>query len=151
MATVTITGDDTLVLYDRVITDLADGDVSAITFPNDLVTMKTGKNGNTIFSKNANGINAEAVIRVNKGSSDDRFLQNRLDAQQRDFAGSILANGSFVKRMGDGQANVVSENYTMNGGVIYKGVDSKDNVDGDTTQAVSIYNFRFAVAGRSFQ
>ncbi|TDE17715.1 hypothetical protein [Dyadobacter psychrotolerans] len=151
MATNTITGEDTLVIYDRVLTDMADGDVSTITFPNDLVTMKTGKNGNTIFFKNANGINAEAVIRVNKGSSDDRFLQGKLDAQQRDFASSSLAAGSFVKRLGDGQGSVVSEVYVMGGGVIYKGVESKDNVEGDTTQAVSVYNMRFAQAVRSMQ
>ena len=151
MATVTITGEDTLVLFDRVLTDLADGDVSAITFPNDLVTMKTGKNGNTIFSENANGNNAEMVIRLNKGSGDDRFLQGRLDAQSRDFASAVLANGSFVKAMGDGDGNKVNEVYVLKGGTIYKGVESKDNVEGDTTQAVSVYNMRFAVAGRSFQ
>ena len=51
MATDTITGQDTLTLYDRVFLDLADGDASTITYPNDMVAVSTGKNGNTIFTK----------------------------------------------------------------------------------------------------
>ena len=48
MAVFSLTGEDTLVLWDRVFTDLADDTVSEFTFPNNLVTVKTGKNQNTI-------------------------------------------------------------------------------------------------------
>lgn len=151
MGITTITGDDTIILYGRVLTDLADGDTSTITFPNDLVTMKTGKNNNTIYSKNANGTNGEAVLRVMKGSSDDRFLQGKLDAQMRDFPAATLATGSFVKRLGDGVGKIVNETYVLAGGVISKNVESKDNQDGDTSQSVSVYNFKFANVVRSMQ
>ena len=55
MTTTTITGKDTLTLYSRVFTDFADGDASLLSHPNDLVEMKTGKNGNTIYTKNETG------------------------------------------------------------------------------------------------
>lgn len=149
MATFTITGDDTLTLFNRVFVDIADGDTSAIAFPNDLVAMKTGKNGNAIYAKNAQGNNADLTLRLIKGSSDDEFLQSQLDAQERDFPSFALANGSFVKRLGDGLGNVKLEKFQMQGGVIRKTPDSKENVEGDTEQAVTVYQLMFTRAGRS--
>lgn len=149
MATYTVTGDDTLTLFDRVFVDIADGDTSTVTAPNDLVTMKTGKNGNTVYSRNAQGKNAEVVIRLIKGSSDDEFMQSQLDSQERDFPSFTLASGSFVKRLGDGLGNVKLEKYQMQGGVIRRIPDSKENVDGDTEQAVTSYQLMFANGGRS--
>jgi hypothetical protein len=149
MATFTITGDDTLTLFDRVFADIADGDTSTITFPNDLVTMKTGKNGNALYSRNAQGNNADVVLRLVKGSSDDEFLQSQLDAQERDFPSFALANGSFVKRLGNGLGDVKLEKYQMQGGVIRRIPDSKENVEGDTEQAVTSYQLMFTRAGRS--
>ena len=151
MATATITGDDTLTLFDRVFTDLADGDTSAITFPNELATVKTGKNKNTIYAKNESGKNADLVLRINRGSSDDRFLQSKLASQNRDFASFTFAEGTFVKRVGDGQGNVSNEVYALRGGVFTREVDGKENVEGDTEQAVAIYNLRFAEVDRDWE
>jgi hypothetical protein len=151
MGTFTITSDDTLTLYDRVISDLADDDVSNISFPNDNVKVKTGKNRNTLYAKDETGNNANLVLRLTRGSSDDQFLQAKIAESEADFVATQLANGSFVKRLGDGQGNVVLDNYTLLGGVIVRRVDGKENVSGDTVQAVSIYNMVFATAERSIQ
>ena len=151
MTTFTITGDDTLVLGDRVITDLADADNFAITFANNRVEVKTGKNKNTIFARNATGDNADASIRLVRGSSDDRFLQGKIAESDRDFAATPLLNGSFVKRMGDGEGSVILDTYIMSGGMIVKRVDGKDNSDGDIEQGVSVYTMKFANAVRSAQ
>lgn len=151
MNTFTITSDDTLTLYDRVITDLADDDVSSITFPNDSVKVKTGKNRNTLYAKDETGNNANLVLRVTRGSSDDQFLQSKIAQSEADFVATQLANGSFVKRLGDGQGNVKLDNYTLRGGVIVRRVDGKENVSGDTAQAVAVYNMTFATAQRSIQ
>lgn len=151
MPTFTITSDDTLTLKNRVFTDLADDDVSAITFPNDLVTVKTGKNQNTIFAKNETGNNCNLVLRLIRGSADDQFMQTELTKMQRDFVAAELFNGEFVKRLGDGQENVIRDVYTMLGGVITRPVEGKENTSGDTVQAVSIYNLTFARAQRSIQ
>ena len=68
----TLTGEDTIILNEAVLTDLADGDVGTLDFPNDIMAMSTGKNKNTIFAKDESGCNAELVIRVPRGSSDDK-------------------------------------------------------------------------------
>lgn len=151
MTTDTITGNDTLTLYDRVLVDLADGDTSTITYPNDLITMTTGKNGNSLYSKNEAGNNADVVLRVVRGSADDQFLQSKLAAAQSDFVTQQLATGELVKRIGDGLGNFVRDVITLSGGVISRKVDSKENVSGDLEQAVSVYRFKFARAFRSIQ
>jgi len=151
MATDTITGQDTLTLYDRVFLDLADGDASTITYPNDMVAVSTGKNGNTIFTKNETGSNADVVLRLILGSSDDRFLQQKLSLQESDFVGQKLAEGEFVKRSSDGEGNVVRIVHTIRGGQFIRRVDTKENVAGDTEQGVAIYRMKFARATRSIQ
>lgn len=151
MTTKTITGKDTLTLFDRVLVDLADGDASSITFGNDLVSVKTGKNKNTIYSGNETGNNANMVLRVMRGSSDDRFLQGKLTEQQKDITAFALANGEFVKRLGDGQGGVLRDVYTLDGGVFMKKNDGKENTDGDTEQGVVTYNMQFADVARSIQ
>lgn len=145
----TITSNDTLTLNNRVLVDQSLGDVSSITFPNELVTRKTGKNGNTIFAQNAPGQNADLVIRVARGSSDDQFLQGIIASQPTDFPSTVLITGTFVKRLGDGQGNVISDTYTLAGGVISKQVEGKENVDGDLGQGESVYMVKFAAAKRS--
>lgn len=149
MATKTITGDDTLTLFDRVINDLADDDVTQISFPNDLIQVKTGKNRNSLYARNAQGAQCDLVLRVNRGSSDDRFLQARLAEQERDVPSFTLATGQFVKRLGDGQGEVFSDVYDLEGGVFTRKVETKENVSGDTQQAVSVYQLRFAVGTRN--
>ena len=47
MPTVSLTGNDTVIVFDRVFTDFADGDFFTFTYPNELASAKTGKNGNS--------------------------------------------------------------------------------------------------------
>lgn len=151
MTTFNITSDDTLTLWNRVFNDFADDDVSSVTFPNDIITVKTGKNQNTIYSKNEPGNNANVVLRLIRGSSDDQFMQGKLAAMEQDFVSQELASGEFVKRLGDGQGNVARDVYTMLGGVIVRRPDGKENTSGDTSQGVVVYNMTFAKAVRSIQ
>lgn len=151
MATYNLISDGTLTLYDRVFNDFADDDVSSITFPNDLVAMKTGKDGNSIYSKNETGRNATAVIRLIRGSNDDQFMQNILTQSKKDFATTVLGVGEFVLRLGDGDGGVLRDVYTLKGGIVTRQVDTKENTSGDTTQGVSIYNMMFADVDRSIQ
>lgn len=151
MTIFTITGDDTLVLWDRIFNDLADDDVSMIAFPNEIVKGKTGKNQNTIFAKDETGHNATLTLRLMRGSSDDQFLQLKLIQSQRDFAAQVLANGQFVKMMGDGQGNIIRDVYTLQGGIVKKNIEGKDNTSGDTNQAVATYEMFFARADRMIQ
>lgn len=147
----TVTSDDTLIINDRVFVDLADDDVTAITFPNDRVKMKTGKNKNTLYAKDEQGQNASLDLRLSKGSSDDQFMQSLLAAADGNFTAQSLLSGQFVKQLGDGAGDVVREVYTLKGGVILRTPDGKENVSGDTSQAVAVYKLMFATAQRSIQ
>jgi len=110
--------------------------------------VKTGKNGNSIYGLNESGKQAEFKVRVIRGSSDDKFLNNLLIQQQNNFAGTVLLQGQFVKQIGDGQGNVASDTYIVSGGVFTKQVEAKSNVEGDSEQSVSIYTIKFANSPR---
>jgi hypothetical protein len=145
---VTLSGSDTLVLNNRVFSDFADETVAELTFPTDIAQLKTGKNGNSIYALNESGKQCEFKIRLIRGSSDDQFLQNLLNQQQANFAGTVLLQGQFVKKLGDGQGNVTSDTYILGGGVFTKQVEGKSNVAGDTEQSVAIYMMKFSNAPR---
>lgn len=151
MTTNTITGSDTLSLNNHIFNDLAFGDVSSITFTEKRVNAKTGKNKNTIYAQNAPGQNAKAVLRIVRGSNDDKFLQTIIAQQDLDFAGSALMTGIFSKRLGDGQGNVTFEVYNLNGGIVEMNPSSKSNSDGDVEQGVVVYDLFFSYAVRSNQ
>lgn len=150
-ATYTVTNNDTLTLNGHVFNNLADDDVTTVTFPNPMVTRKTGKNGNTLFAQNAAGLNADMSLRVLRGSADDQYMQQLINTSPSDFPSTVLLAGTFVKRLGDGLGNVISDTYVLKGGVISKQVDGKENVGGDTNQAVSVYAIIFASAARTLQ
>lgn len=144
-----LTGNDTLKLRDRVFADFADGDYATLTFPNDIAALKTGKDGNTIYALNETGRQAELVLRVLRGSSDDKFLQNILASQKNDFSGFVTLEGELVKRVGDGQGNITSDTYLLTGGVFTKNVEVKSNAEADTDQSVSVYTIHFGNNSRT--
>lgn len=149
MAIVSLTGQDTILINNRVLTDLADGDVANLTFPNDLMSVKIGKNGNSLYAFNETGEEVDVELRVIRGSDDDKFLLGILNTMKRDPASFVLINGEFVKRVGDGQGNVTRDLYTMSGGIMFKNIDAKDNTEGDTDQSVAMFTMKFTNAPRS--
>lgn len=148
MSTVAMSGDDTCMINNRVLSDFADNDVVVVTFPNDIAQVKTGKNGNSIYGFNASGKQCEVKIRLIRGSNDDKFMNNLLAQQQNNFAGTTLMIGQFIKKIGDGQGNVGSDTYIMSGGVFTKIPEAKSNVEGDTEQSTCIYTIKFSNSPR---
>lgn len=149
MATVSLTGSDSIVINNRPLQDLADDSVAELTFPNDIATVKTGKNGNAIFALNESGNQADFSIRLIRGSADDKFMQGLLALQQNNFAAFPLMIGNFIKKVGDGDGNITSDNYVCSGGVFGKLVEAKSNVAGESDQSVSIYKLKFSKAARA--
>lgn len=149
MATVSMTGNDSIIINNRVINDLADGDCIMLSFPTEIASVKTGKNGNAIYALNQTGKQAELKIRLIRGGSDDQFLLSLLNQQQNSFQTFVLMIGEFIKLVGDGSGNITNDTYIVSGGVFVKQVDAKSNVDGDTAQSVSEYTIRFANAPRA--
>ncbi len=144
MATIAMSGADTVSVNNRILADSADGNIAELSFDNQIANVKTGKNGNSIFADNQTGNNGKLILRVIRGSSDDKFLNNLLIQQQANFGGTVLVNAELIKKMGDGQGNIGSDIYAANSGIFSKKVAAKSNVDGDTEQSVSIYELMFA-------
>lgn len=149
--TYAVTSNDTLTLNGRVFNNFADDDTTNITLPNELVTIKTGKNGNSLFAQNQQGLNSNVVLRLMRGSPDDQYMNGLQAASLNDFPSTVLLNGSFRKRIGDGAGNITADVYTLGGGVASKIPDAKENVSGDVAQAVSVWAIKFANTSRSQQ
>ena len=148
MSSVAMTGSDTIVINGRSLLDLADGNCVELIFEEDIANQKTGKNGNSIYSLNESGRSAKVTIRIVKGSSDDKFLNNLFSLQGQNFAAFPLMFGTFIKQVGNGQGNITSDTYILNGGIFTKGIDAKTNVEGEADQSVSVYNLKFSNAPR---
>lgn len=148
MATAALSGNDTIMINNRLLTDLADGNCVELTYPNEIATVKTGKNGNSIYGLNETGKQCEVKIRLIRTSGDDKFMLGLLAQQQANFAGTIGMIGSFIKKVGDLSGNITSDTYILSGGVFDKQIEAKSNVEGDSEQSVAIYSMRFTNAPR---
>jgi len=149
MASVALSGNDTISLNNYTLTGLATGDVAMLTYPSEIAQVKTGKNGNSVYGLNETGKQCEFKVRVLRGSADDKFLLAALNAQQQNFAGTVLMIGTFIKKIGDGQGNITSDTYIMSGGVFMKQVEAKMNIEGDEQQSIAEYMIRFSNAPRA--
>ena len=103
MAIYALTGNDSLILNDRVIKELSDGSTIEVSYQNDRIGMSTGKNNNTVIAENRQGLNASLTLRVVRGGADDRWLNGLSIQQDKDLPSFNLINGSFTKRIGNGQ------------------------------------------------
>lgn len=148
MSTIAMSGNDTIVINNQSIVDLADGNCVELTFPNDIGSVKTGKNGNSIYSLNYTGNQCEVKIRIVRGSNDDQFFNNLLSSQQANFAGFPLLIGQFIKNIGDGQGNITQDTYILGGGIFTKIPEAKTNVEGEAEQSVVMYTMKFSNAPR---
>lgn len=149
MATQSLTGADTISIDGIPLVDLGDGDVGALTYPNELVGVTTGKNGNSIFALNETGDQADLVLRVLRGSNDDKTLNSRLATMKTDFSAFVTITSQVIKKIGDGQGNISNDIYDLSGGVFLKRVETTSNVEGNTDQSLSIYTIKFTNSPRS--
>jgi len=70
-------------------------------------------------------------------------------AKETPVWGTVLAFGQFIKKIGDGAGNILSDTYVMSGGVFTKPVEAKTNVEGETDQSIALYTMKFANAPRA--
>ena len=144
-----LVGDDSFLINDYpLMADTSNGEIVTLSFPNELVTVTTGKNRNTIYAKNESGSQVDVECKLMRGSKADRFLNGLLANQENDFVGFPLMNGAFVKRLGNGQGKVTYDTYIITGMVFVKNPDVKSNTDGDGEQATITYNLKGALATR---
>lgn len=146
---VSLTGIDVIKINGRIIQEGADGDVAVLSFPNDLMNVKTGKNGNSIYAFNFTGQQCELSLRVIRGGADDQYLNGLLALMKNNPAAFSLMQGEFDKNIGDGQGNIKVDSYILSGGVFKKNVEVKENADGETEQSVSIYTMVYSNGPRT--
>jgi len=148
----TLTGADTLIINNRVIRNMANNDISVLTYSANIADKSTGRSGNTIISKNESGNNGDLTLRLMRGSGDDIFLQSLL-TQQNDvnFSTFVLLTGQLVKNLGDGLGNSLQDVYALTGGFFSKQVDVTTNVQGSTEQGVAVYHIGWSRVARTQQ
>lgn len=147
---VSLNGDDTLIINGRFLRDFGDGDVAVAEFPNDIMKVKIGKNGNAIFAlDNMGRLCRLSPLKVLRGSPDDIFLNDLLQGMIQDPTGFVLMDGQLTKRIGLGDGSNIEDIYALAGGVFDKQVGAKSNVEGDTEQALSSYSLVFTQAVRA--
>lgn len=149
MSTFALTGNDTLILNERVIKDMADGSIVEIAYQNERVGITTGKNDNTIYAENRTGSNAVLTLRVIRGSADDRWLNGLSIQQNRDLPSFVLLRGAFTKRVGNGFGEISYDNYVLIGGVFQNYPDTQENLQGETEQGSTVYTIIFSRAERA--
>ncbi len=150
MALTSLVGDDSLIINNRPIQlEFADGDTATIEFPNELFSMSTGKDKNTIYAKDESGSNFNLNFSVMRGGTVDKFLNGLMAQQDEDFAGFTLMTGAFTKVLGNGEGRRTYDTYLLKGMMFVKNIDAKGNVNGDTEQGKASYALRGAVATRA--
>lgn len=149
MGTFSLFGSDTIKIGERILSDFGKGEVAKVSFPTELATVTTGKNGNAIFVQNASGFQAELEVRVIRGSGDDKALQSLLTSYRSNSTGYVLQNAELAKKIGDGSGKVASDTYVLTGGIPTKQVEVVSNVEGDAEQAISVYTWVFATSDRA--
>lgn len=143
MGATSLTGQDTVTIDGLNFQTLADGNPFAVTFPNELGTIKRGKNGNGIFALNEMGGIAEVTIRVLLGGADDKYLNARIAQWRADPSNFTTLTCILVKRVGDGRGNNASKVYNLTGGIFTKMVEAMTSAEGNTDQSVAVYVMRF--------
>jgi len=149
MSSVAMSGNDGLVINNRIFSDFGTATWGELTFPNQVANMKTGKNGNTIYSQNQTGFNASMTVMLIRGSGDDKFLNGILANQNNNFPGTPLLQGSYTKNIGDGNGKIIKDTYSLNGGLVVNMVEGKSNAEGDTDQSLAVYKLGWASAPRA--
>ena len=144
MGKVALTGNDTIKLGGRIITDLADGDAVTFEFPNQVVEMQKGKNKNAIYAFNSTGTIVNVTYRVLLGSADDKFLNGLLAVYRLDPPSFALLRGEFIKRVGDGEGGVNNVIYKVSGGVVSQYPGASENTQGTVEQSVAVWQVTFA-------
>lgn len=137
-----IVADSTLIINERIISELANSTSVDLTPPSELVQMNIGKNGHILVGENAQGKMTDLKIRIVLGGSDDKFLNSLLtQANQRlsTFV-PLTCKVSHIVRNAE-EVNLVQ--HILGEGVFAQLIPASMNAEGDTEQAVAVYSFKF--------
>lgn len=147
------TAKDTIVCEDYsgdwILSDFADGTVAELSAPNELSTMTTGYNGNSLGSHNEPGRQRELSLRLVKGSNDDKRLNKAYNMwKNRDLRFRPLKM-SFTKNVAHSDGSVTVDTVECFFGLPTGQPTQMQDTAGNTEQVISIYSIRFGNSERS--
>lgn len=147
------TSSDTVVCTDYqgkwVLSDFAAGAVAELSAPNDISSMATGYNGNSLGAHNEPGRQRELSLRLVKGSSDDkRFNKNYNLWKDRSIRFKPLKM-SFTKNVAHEDGSITKDTVDCFFGLPSGQPTQVSNTEGDTEQVISVYMIRFGNSERS--
>lgn len=138
------TGNDIVEIDGRNITDWAGGgDVFIITYPTEKSATRVSKNGNANASRNTQGVVGEAVIKLLRGSPDDKYFNSKFIAWDNGLDSFSPFNGTATKVIKSSDGSVTNDVNTLTFGFPVKIDNFKMNVEADTEQDVVQYTVRF--------
>lgn len=147
------TSSDTVVCTDYqgkwVLSDFAAGAVAELSAPNDISSMATGYNGNSLGAHNEPGRQRELSLRLVKGSSDDkRFNKNYNLWKDRSIRFKPLKM-SFTKNVAHEDGSITKDTVDCFFGLPSGQPTQVSNTEGDTEQVISVYMIKFGNSERS--
>lgn len=147
------TANDVIVCTDHdgdwVLSDFADGTVAELSAPNELSSMTTGYNGNSLGAHNEPGRQRELTIRLVKGSGDDKRLNANYNLwKNRDLRFKPLSM-TFTKNVAHENGSVTNDKVSCYFGLPAGQPTQASDMNGSTDQVVSVYSIRFGNSERS--
>ena len=132
-----------------ILSDFADGTVAELNAPNELSTLTTGYNGNSLGSHNEPGRQRDLALRLVKGSGDDKRLNANYNLwKNRDFRFKPLEM-TFTKYVAHGTEPTTDDKVTCYFGLPTGQPAQVSDMNGNTEQVVSVYSIRFGNSERS--
>ena len=131
------------------LSSFASGAVAELTAPNELSTITTGYNGNSLGSHNEPGRQRECTLRLVKGSEDDKRLNKNYNLwKNRDSKFKPLSM-AFTKHIAHSDGSITKDTVECFFGLPSGQPTQATNTEGDTEQVISVYVLRFGNSERS--
>lgn len=146
------TGQDTIILEDYngkwVLTGLGKGTVAELNAPNELGTVDTGYNGNSLGSHNEPGRQRELTLRLVKGCSDDKRLNNNYNLWKDRSDSFVPLRGYFTKLIKNAYGANTYDTVECYFGLPSGQPTQQTVTDGNTDQVESVYVIKFGNSKR---
>jgi hypothetical protein len=140
----TYSGNDTVEIDGRHLTDFADGDVAVLSYPNQKISKFSGDDENTITVANTAGNQVQLQLRLLQNSRDYQYLKLRMAQQDYDLVSMLKLTGSFTKITGDETGNVNKDTINCYGGNFLNGVQFTKGKSGNVEVAVAVFTILFS-------
>lgn len=132
-----------------ILSDFADGTVAELAAPNEISSMTTGYNGNSLGAHNEPGRQRECTLRIVKASNDDKRLNKNYNLwKNRDIRFKPLTM-TFTKNVAHGDGSITKDTVECYFGLPAGQPTQATDVAGSTDQVVSVYMLRFGNSERS--